>query len=90
MPRRNRVPEMVEVVYVSSDSDSSDDENNYPREWIRRTDPRFAGKITRAGRLPFGPGFNKDITVSQAGGDQFLVSFCFLHTLHFPLSFLNI
>lgn len=58
-------------VYYESDSDGSDD---YPYGWIRSNDPRFVGKEVRVGELPFGPGFVKPITKSQAKKGQALVS----------------
>ncbi|XP_057414966.1 uncharacterized protein LOC130710275 [Lotus japonicus] len=65
----------AEIVYISSDSDNdgsedSDDSDDYPFGWIRRTDPRFREKEPRVGKIPFGPGFNKAITAAQSRHGQ--------------------
>lgn len=65
-----------EIVYISSDSESEGegDADEYPFGWIRRNDPRFVGREIRVGKIPFGPGFYKPISLAQSAKGQCLVS----------------
>lgn len=88
-------PNETEVIDISSDSDAdvyyesdSDGTDDYPYGWIRSNDPRFVGKEVREGEIPFGPGFVKPITKSQAVKGQALVSI-FSYNHGFITSFMN-